>query len=57
MRFMDAMRSLAETDPLVRGLMFKEAEGLQRIIKTMTEITQQPSPPPQLQLPPTNPDL
>lgn len=40
-RFMDVIRALSETDPIVRSTMFKEAEGLQRIINTMGDLSEQ----------------
>ncbi len=43
MRFMDVTRSLSESNPLVRSTMFKEAEGLKRILTTMMDWTEEPT--------------
>jgi len=37
-RFLDVIRAFAEDDPIVRSTIFKEAEGLQRISRSITEV-------------------
>ncbi|MEA3310440.1 MAG: SPFH domain-containing protein [Chloroflexota bacterium] len=38
LRFLDVVRSLAESDPLVRSTMFKEAKGLGNIIESLQSL-------------------